>query len=142
MGEAHLLLAFTASAVPKPKGSLTGWSPKNTTRVKMTESVDPDGVFRSAVGRAAALAAYGLALDIANRSLHHLIGVRVHIAGQHVGEVLTANLLRIVMQQAASGIDAHVNGWGAGTVEVLSALHGKALVLQSSVWCGYRNEES
>lgn len=65
MGEARLLLAFTASAVPKPKGSLTGWSPKNTTRVKMTESVDPDGVFRAAVGRAAALAAYGLALDIA-----------------------------------------------------------------------------
>jgi len=59
MSEPKLLLAFTCNERPRPKGSLTGRSPKGTTHVQMRESVDPEGVFRTAVARAAWLASRG-----------------------------------------------------------------------------------
>lgn len=57
--EQRFLLGFTVNERPRPKGSLTGHSPKGTTHVRMTESVDPEGVFRTAVARAAFLACWG-----------------------------------------------------------------------------------
>lgn len=55
-----MLLAFTCNERPRPKGSLTGRSPKGTTHVQMRESVDPEGVFRTAVARAAWCASRGV----------------------------------------------------------------------------------
>jgi hypothetical protein len=59
MSDSRVLLAFTVNERPRPKGSLTGMSARNTTRVRMKESVDPVGVFRTAVARAAFLACWG-----------------------------------------------------------------------------------
>lgn len=47
------ILAFNVNERPRPKGSLEGTSKVGTTHVRMRESVDPEGVFRTAVCRAA-----------------------------------------------------------------------------------------
>lgn len=68
MSEPKLLLAFTCSERPRPKGSLTGRSPKGTTHVQMRERVDPEGVFRSAVAREAWFASRGVPAFVSHYS--------------------------------------------------------------------------
>lgn len=53
-------LTFNVNERPRPKGSLDARSERGTTHVQLRESVDPEGVFRTAVARAAWSAATGL----------------------------------------------------------------------------------
>lgn len=89
------LLRFHVAATPRPKGSLTGESPRGTTRVRMVESVDPEGVFRTAVARAAYIYVTGRLPDATSYKFMPKVGTPI------TGPLMSA--MRFTLPRARGG---------------------------------------